>query len=295
MRIVKLKGGLGNQMFQYAFAKLLEQTTGEEVVLDYSAYGSLKNDLVRVPRIKKFDLSLREATKKEIKEVCFFSHTSDSQSVIYRSKVYLEKTLNKRYYWEPDRAYRSIQDLQNYLYYDGYWQSWRYVKEVKEKLIADFKPNYDLSLNTRNMMSQMSTEDAIFVGVRRGDYLKEITHYGSFSSDYYLRAMHLVAEHCNKPVFYVFSNDIEWCKENISWKGYDVRFRFPELQTNDFEELLLMASCKHAIIVNSSYNWWGAELISNPEKIICCPHRWWFDDKPIDIIPDEWRKMKGVL
>ena len=95
------------------------------------------------------------------------------------------------------------------------------------------------------------------------------------------------------PVYYIFSNDIEWCKKNIVWGVRDVRFREKEMQTNDFEELILMSSCKHAIIVNSSFNWWGATLIRNIEKIVCCPEKWWFDDKPIDIIPENWVRIKA--
>ena len=90
------------------------------------------------------------------------------------------------------------------------------------------------------------------------------------------------------PIYHVFSNDIPWCKENIDWGKRNIIYREKAQQTDDFEELMLMASCKHAIIVNSSYHWWGAQLIKNPEKLICCPSKWFFDDKPIDIIPPDW-------
>ena len=74
-----------------------------------------------------------------------------------------------------------------------------------------------------------------------------------------------------------------------------MKFREQEEQVDDFEELILMNSCKHAIIVNSSYHWWGAYLNSDSEKIVCCPEKWWFDDKPIDIIPEKWIRIKNEI
>ena len=142
-------------------------------------------------------------------------------------------------------------------------------------------------------MEQMQKENAVFIGVRKGDYAadkKSIEHYGNFDSQYYLAAMKTIASKVENPKFYVFSNDVEWCKKNLDWGGYNIFYREPEQQTDDFEELMLMSSCKHAIIVNSTYNWWGAYLIKNPDKIVCCPKKWFFDDAPIDIVPDSWIK-----
>lgn len=295
MKIVKLKGGLGNQMFQYTYAKLLKKKTGEEVRLDYSAFQPLGDDKVRVPRIEKFSLSIPAATQEEVNKACVLRHTGNSQTFKYRVGVYLEGKLNRKYFIEPNRAFIEPNLIIKHTYFDGYWQSWRYVEEVKDELKMDFTSNYELSDKTQITKDVMEEQNAVFVGVRRGDYAKEAAHYGSFGSDYYERAMAYIAVHVEHPVFYVFSNDIEWCKKNINWGTYTVNFREPEYQTSDFEELMLMASCKHAIIVNSSYNWWGATLINNPNKIVCCPEKWWFDDKPIDIIPDNWVRIRDEI
>ena len=292
MRIVKLKGGLGNQMFQYAFAKNIEQYTGEAVKLDFSAYSELGNDSIRVPRICKYNLTLQAASRDDIASICTLNHKGNSQSFRYRVGIYLEKTFNKRYMWEPDRKYREITSLiDRYDYFDGYWQAWKYVEQIREILEKDFTPNYELSKMTRDTVAAISSENAVFIGVRRGDYSKEIKHYGSFSSQYYQDAMRYIAERSDNPVFYVFSNDIEWCKKSIKWGKHNVVFREKEQQTDDFEELQLMTLCKHAIIVNSSFNWWGAALIQNQNKIVCCPAQWWLDNKPIDIIPPNWIRI----
>lgn len=294
MRIVKLKGGLGNQMFQYAFAKLIEKRTGDEVKIDFSAYTSLKNDIVRVPRIAKFKLSLPTADDSDLNSICKFNHKGDSLSLKYKVGIYAEKTFNRKYFFEPNRAFIDPASLTSYSYFDGYWQSYRYIDEVKSNIVEEFTPNYELSENTKKAMTQMQCENSVFIGVRKGDYTadkKSIAHYGNFDSAYYLTAMKKIAEKVENPKFYIFSNDVEWCKKNLDWGGYNIVYREPEQQTDDFEELMLMSSCKHAIIVNSTYNWWGAYLINNPDKIVCCPQKWFFDDAPIDIVPKEWIKI----
>ena len=293
MRVVKLKGGLGNQMFQYAFAKYVEKKTSDDVKLDYSAYNVFKDD-IRVPRIKSFDLSLEEAAGQDLKDSCIFNHCKAISSLSYKIKIFLEKTLNHDYYFEKNRAWVDFCELKDKLYYDGYWQSWRYVSEVADELRRDFIPKNNLSEKSESFIKKIENENSVFVGVRRGDYLKEKEHYGSFPSEYYEKAMDIIEDETESPIFYIFSNDIEWCKTNLNFGKHKVVFREKEEQTSDFEELIIMSRCKNAVIVNSSFNWWGAWLIDNPKKIICCPDKWFFDDSPIDIIPPEWRKVEWL-
>lgn len=293
MKIVKLKGGLGNQMFQYAFAKLLQKRSGEIVKLDFSAYGTIKCDEIRVPRLKKFLLSLDEAEKHEIDGLCLFRHGSNSRTLRYKIGVFAEWKLNKKYFFEPNRAYIDPSAILDYSYFDGYWQSWRYVDEVRDDIAADFIPNYDLSEKTRQTRDVMRLQNSVFVGVRRGDFATAPKHFGSFQPEYYERAIEYIATRIENPVFYIFSNDIPWCRANLRMGNYTVFYREPEMQTSDFEELMLMASCKHAITTNSTYHWWGATLMQNPQKIVCCPKKWFFDNAPIDIIPNDWIKIES--
>lgn len=295
MKIVKLKGGLGNQMFQYAFAKLLERHTKEEVKLDFSSYQSLKQDNVRVPRITKFNISLQAASVDEINKCCVLRHTGNSLSFRYKVGIFVEKTINKNYFFELNRSYIDCKTVLSKKYYDGYWQSYKYINAVADIIENEFVPNYSLSDKSRKMISKLQTEESVFIGVRRGDYTNSqsaIKHFGGFSAEYYLNAMDVISKKVKNPVFYVFSNDIEWCKENLDWSSYNVVYREPESQTNDFEELMIMSACKHAIIVNSTYHWWGAYLIKNVDKIVCCPEKWFFDDAPIEILPPTWTRVR---
>ena len=140
---------------------------------------------------------------------------------------------------------------------------------------------------------------SVMVGVRKGDYTKgkkAISKFGAPSLDYYETAIKIILEKVEKPVFVVFSDDIEWVKENLTLEtrpGLDIAVEYREKNkvNNDFEELFVMASCKHAIISNSTFNFWGAWLIRNPDKIVVAPKEWFKDNSPIDIVPSTWIKI----
>ena len=288
MKIVKVKGGLGNQMFQYAFAKYLADYTKEEVKLDYTSFSQLSNDRIRKPRIKCFNLSLQEAIDKDIDDVCFFTHRQDSLSLKYKILIAIERSLNTNYFFENDRGYRQIENIAQNKYFDGYWQSWRYVEPCIDDLIKDFQPNYNIHDTTTQMIEKVSKENSVFVGVRKGDYDAEKTHYGSFGQEYYNQALSIIESQIENPTYYIFSNDISWTKHNLDFGSRSIIYREDVDIVNDFEELLIMASCKHSIIVNSTYHWWGARMKYSPEKIVVAPQKWFFDEKPIDIVPPYW-------
>lgn len=292
MRIVKLKGGLGNQMFQYAFALYLKKQTGDQVKVDISTFAFDTKDVVRMPRIKKYNLSLDYVSEQECKQILHFSHRGVLSSPIDKIKIIAEIVINRKFLFVNRQIFMPMARLEKYKYYDGYWQSYKYVDKVKNELQKDFLPKERLSDNTINTISEVKSQNSVFVGIRKGDYLAEKDHYGIFTQEYYHSCMEYITKHVENPIFYIFSNDIDWCKNNMDWNGFSVRFREKEMQTDDFEELQIMASCQHAIIINSTYHWWGAYLIENSKKIICCPKKWFLDGSPDkDICPSEWVRI----
>ena len=297
MKIVKIKGGLGNQMFQYCFAKLLKQLTHEEVKIDMSSYESSINDIIRQPRLLKYNISLEIASSSEIKAERLFLTKNVPLKIGDKIRVILERVLNDHYYFESNRAYRNPQKLLKYSYYDGYWQSWRYLTDIEKEIREEFCANYQLHTDTICLRENMKKQDSVFIGIRRGDYLTESSHYGSFAEAYYNAAISEIERKITNPVFYIFSNDIPWVKQNLSFGNNKVIYREKENIIDDFEELQLMASCQHAIIGNSTFHWWGAWLNDNPNKIVIAPYNWFFDNKPIDIVPPTWLRMSedGVL
>lgn len=292
MKIVKLKGGLGNQMFQYAFAKNIEKKTGEQVKLDLSAYDSL-NDDIRKPRILKFNLSLPIASKEDNYSICKLQHKGNSLGNMYKAKLFAEILINRRYYFEWDRAPRNIDGLLKYDYFDGYWQCWEYIKEVFEDLRRDFTPKNELHTSTKELMEVMQNQNSVFVGIRRGDYTLHTKRFGSFDQNYYERAMQYIEERVSSPVYYIFSNDIEWVKQNMNFGSRSIVYREQKDIIDDFEDLILMMNCKHSIVVNSTYHWWGGRMNFDEGKIVVAPRQWFFDGSKIEIIPPEWIRLES--
>lgn len=290
MKIVKYKGGLGNQMFQYAFALMLKVKYNQQVKMDLSAYQHNGN-LTQIPKINKMKVSLEKASSKECAKCCLYPQKDSASKWLYRSNILTEALFNKKYYYEFNCKFKNIDTLLRYDYYDGYWQSWKYVHSVEPILRKAFIPLMPLAKKTEEDLKQIKKANAIFIGVRKGDYtstLRTKWEYGSFDSIYYRSAMNYICKRLVNPIFYIFSDDIEWVKKYLDFSGFNVVYRDKDKQTDDFEELVIMSHCKHAIIVNSTFHWWGAWLISNPEKIIIAPLEWFANKKEIDIIPPGW-------
>lgn len=291
VKIVKIKGGLGNQLFQYSFAMLLQTMTNENVKIDMSSYNNYIDDGIRRPRLLKCNISLDIADIEEIQKKRKFQIKNSPLKTGDKIKIMLERALNREYYFETDRGYRNPKKLLKYSYFDGYWQSWRYLEPIEKLIRKELLPNYQLHINTLNLQETMQKENSVFIGIRRGDYLLDQKHYGSFGEQYYNDAIEILLKAIDNPVFYIFSNDIKWVKQNLDFRGEKVIYREKEAIVDDFEELQLMSSCHHAIIGNSTFHWWGAWLINSPDKIIIAPKKWFFDNKSIDIIPPTWIRI----
>lgn len=291
MKIIKYKGGLGNQMFQYAFACMLKEKYHQgRILADFSAYDSEDKSGIRVPRILQLNTDITIANEHSLNEVKMFHHRVKSKP-LYKMCLGLEGVLNKRYYLEWNRAYICPERLLSYQYYDGYWQSWRYLKGLENTLYEAFTLRKIPGEKTQNAIKKFSAINSVMLGIRRGDYLKDQKHFGIFDAEYYYHCMDYIQQKIENPVFIIFSNDIEWVKKNMDFRKYSVKYRLKNEQDSDTEELMVMASCKHFIIVNSTYQWWGAWLSKKPEKIVIAPEKWFSDDKPIDIVPPGWIKM----
>lgn len=299
MKIVKVKGGLGNQMFQYAFHRLLQERYHcEDVRLDLKYYGASGVDDIRLSRLGRMNTRFQAASDEELRRVCLFRHEGNPLSRGYRLKIGLDAKLNRKYFFEENRAYRDVEKLLDYQYYDGYWQSWRYLEPIKEQLKEEFTCD-GLSDRARDYMRHFGSLESVFVGVRRGDYFDNerlTNHYGKTDVDYYRKAVAYMKQRLKAPVFVFFSNDMPWVKENLNGETLGIAadsilYREEQDITDDFEELFVMSACRNAIITNSTFNFWGAWLMEHPGKTVIAPRDWFKDDRPIDIVPDDWIKM----
>lgn len=284
--IVRIKGGMGNQLFQYAFLKILETKYGvADIKADFSyftrGFGFFED------RLSKLDVSLTKATPEDMKKVCLFRHDQQIYTLRYRVPVFLEKMLNRRYFFEKSRVYINPESLLKYDCLDGYWQCWQYPEGVKDILKKEFNILYRCSEKTQRMAKIMSKGNSVLLGVRKGDYLNNSRFY-SVLPDYYEKATKYISERIEDPIFYVFSNDMKWVHDNLNLKGLNVVYREKEDQVSDFEELQLMQVCKHAVIPNSTFHWFGAFLQQNENKIIVRPPLYFGDGTPSDVYNPEW-------
>lgn len=286
MIITRLCGGLGNQMFQYAVGKTLADKVGQELKVDIEGYATqIQGDTPRSYRLQFFSLKAEVASPEEIKQYKY------PYGIISKGWRYLKKKIFRKFYldYHPE----IIKNTPQYL--DGFFQSEKYFLKNRDAILNDFKIKPEYISNEMSEFKKIinETPNAVSLHVRRGDYFaNNITTkiHGVDLSKYYKEAIALITQKIGTPHFFVFSDDIEWVKQNLNIDGPKTYISSPTLE--DYQELVLMSFCRHNIIANSSFSWWGAWLNNNPEKIVVAPTQWTIKntDHP-NIIPDTWIKI----
>jgi hypothetical protein len=289
--IVKIWGGVGNQMFQYAAAKALALQTGRELVIDILHFNRVH--LNETPRQYKLNIfpAIKEVTalKKDVNNIVP-QFRSPLLSRVYRNINKSIFNFNKSYRVDKSSFYSEISVNQSHVtYLDGYWQSEKYFQAMSEEIRELFSLNYldaDPSL-TENIEAIRSANSAS-IHVRRGDYIasphsKQI--HAICDPKYYEKAIDIVGKAASDGLtLFIFSDDIEWCRANL-------RIQFPHkfiVTTQDYHDLYLMSICNHNIIANSSFSWWAAWLNMNEDKLIVAPKKWFLNADSGDIIPNSW-------
>lgn len=274
--IIEYEGGLGNQMFQYAFSKCFMKR-GCEVTADISTY--------YYPGRRKFVLN-KVFGQTDI----FPANISLKWNYKKNNLVYCEKSI-----YEEVNKQAQLQLLNNSEgYFIGYWQSYEYVSRVEQELRKDFTFTLLKEKKLKSMEEQIKSVCAVSVHVRRGDYLlrKSQEIMGEIcTSLYYENAIRYVCEHIPDAVFFIFSDDIEWCRERF--KNLHAVFSDASIYDHyeDWYDMYLMSCCKHNIIANSTFSWWGAWLNKNTKKIVIAPSRWLNVCDMVDICPNEWIRL----
>lgn len=283
MIIVKLRGGLGNQMFQYAIGKNLALKNNARLKLDLT---ELKQDKLRNYELDIFNISVSASSTFEMKFI---------RALI---KYVISKILGRYYLYieQKDRFFdATVLDKKGHIYLDGYWQSEEYFKDMRETIIEDFTIKYEPDSKNKSMLEKIENSNSVCIHVRRGDYVsdeKTSEFHGNCSLKYYYNAAKIIEEKVRNPEFFIFSDDHQWTKINLKLKHptIHVDINSPE---KGYEDLRLMSRCKHFIIANSSFSWWGAWLSNNPDKIICAPEKWFNHEDEGDIVPKSWIRVGG--
>jgi len=292
MIIIRLIGGLGNQMFQYALGRSISIKRQIPFALDISQFDEYK---LRTYRLSSFNIVENFASKDQISDIRL-NLASRLRLKLKRLHILPDYKLNyiieeyKKYYtYDP-----NIFSIDENAYLEGYWQSEKYFQEIKNIIQDDFTIKNDLDKTTKNTLRLIQNSDSVNLHIRRGDYVTNPIFnkvHGTCSLDYYYKAIDLIASNVKKPHFFIFSDDIQWVKQNVDI-DYPTNY-VSDAQNEDYIDLTLMSHCQHHIIANSSFSWWGAWLAKNPDKIVCAPSRW-VNDCTInldDFLPDNWIRL----
>jgi len=295
MIITKIIGGLGNQMFQYALGRRIAYLNDETLKLDLSGFETY--DLHNYS-LNHFNICEDIATKNEIRS---FKGSNNRYlehiiRMMNRNGLYLPYTQKGRPIYERSIDYdSSILDNTADIYLDGYWQSEKYFKEIEEIIRNDFTIKTPPDPQNVKTADEIRSTEAICIHVRRGDYVSNPTTYQSIGLcplDYYYRAIDYITSKVENPHYFVFSNDPSWTRQNIQIDA-PTTYICNNPPEKNFEDLRLMTLCKHFIIANSSFSWWGAWLSSNERKIVIAPAVWFkgirYNDD--DRLPKEWIRL----
>ena len=285
MIITKIIGGLGNQMFQYAAGKTLAHLNNTFLKLDVSAFDDYK---LRNFDLLNFQTNIEFATKQEIDSL-LPAHNFE------KAFQYLSPLKKRSYYREKEFHFDTkVLSLGQNVYLKGYFQSEKYFLPASNIIRDDFTFKNEITKSLEETSSSLRNTNSVSIHIRRGDFSenKETEEYhGTLSIDYYHPAIELIKSKVSNPIFYFFSDDINWAKENLSIPNATIVTG--NLTKTHIEDLYLMSQCRHNIIANSSFSWWGAWLNNNPDKIVIAPEKW-FTKGPKDtqdLIPEKWFKV----
>lgn len=281
--IVSFRGGLGNQMFIYALYRFLKRK-GKNISADLLHYYTLNSrDFILAKVFPK--TSICKAQSCNINKI-IAPYMGDERSFLY----YIESNAMNGI---PSFADKRLLDNEiEWGYLQGYFQTRVFAQEIEDILRQEFIFCRTKDDKLKKVVQDIKIKNAVAVHIRRGDYLEVSEIYGGIcTEDYYREAMNIIKANVEKPIFYFFSDDIEWVKDNFYEENavYIQPQKFDDY--HDWYDVYLMSECKHNIIANSSFSWWGAWLNKNKNKIVIAPKKWVNADSMQDICPEEWIRM----
>lgn len=295
MKLVAATGGLGNQMFDYAFMVRLSMEHPAQLFHPYSdkskRYGHAGFQLEEIFGLRPNDRKFHFGTSMfGVYWHCVRLFPSKARRYLLRLIGIKEIKVAENFVFYPE----VLQSVHKNELFMGTWQSQRYFEGAEDEVRQAFAFKEEL-LNepSRKLRETIENCNAVSLHVRRDDYLT--TTYaqgfvGICTIAYYQKAINYVKEKIDHPKLFVFSDDIRWCRANLDLA--DATFVDCNHGDESWQDMYLMSRCKHNIVANSTFSWWGAWLNAHPEKIIVAPDRWWNGLKD-DVVPDEWVRING--
>lgn len=291
MVVVKIQGGLGNQMFQFAFYKFLE-SKGYNALVDLSFYDYHLShygfEIVRVFESTVYKLS----TADMVNDLAEIKNDIISR---FRRKFFPKKTHYIENIHSYNHNYRIIESLLNEsnVYLDGYWEDQRYFSSISKTIrelytFPDFVNPQNIALNDK-----IANSLSVSIHIRRGDKVHSKIHRIHLL-DYYVEAINLIQKRLNYETvkFFVFSDDIDWTRENFNHLREDFEYVVWNKGKNSFRDMQLISLCKHNINASSTFSWWASYLNKNPDKIVITPKKVFKDAyhylENTGLIPSDW-------
>jgi hypothetical protein len=292
MVISWVQGGIGNQMFQYAAGRALSIATKQPFYVDLQDFkGYALHHGFELNEV--FNLRVEVADEQLLNAVLDFRNQCLIRKLIKRPLFKLMR--GSQFILEPHFQYwPQFENLTSNCYLYGYWQSEKYFQSIKNAIQTDFQFRQALDSQNELLAREMRATVSVSVHIRRGDYLSDaktakVMHICDLG--YYQRAVEYMSKRLINPVFYIFSDDILWAKEQLSIP-YQTRYVEHNLGKESYRDMQLMSLCKNQIIANSSFSWWGAWLNSNPDKLVIAPQKWFVNNNnDQDLIPDKWIRL----
>jgi hypothetical protein len=280
MIVVQLRGGLGNQLFQYATGRALALKTGSELRLDL---GQLRTERYRPFRLACFRLAARPARKRDVPfEFRQPYRSRAARKVVERLPPRIVRSLpgGPRVIRENRGApHNALAPVRDDVYLVGFWQSPRYFEDAEATIRADLSLTAERVGVSADLANQVGEEGTVSVHVRRGDYVGN-PFFSPCSADYYRHALELLASRVEVRKVYVFSDDIGWARQELDFQTPTV-FASESMSDSDMGDFFLMSRCQHHIIANSSFSWWAAWLGRRPHGQVVAPAHW-FNDPAAD-------------
>lgn len=283
--IIRIENGLGNQLFQYAYARALkEKMVDVRLDLDKSYATSFfihKNNDFRENGIQNFNITLPTINVEKYKKYNYIKRDSIKNKIIFN--------LAKHGLWKYKFYEELVQhdfdkplNIKGNYYIRAWFEDERYFKQIQNILFKELTPKKKIRIS-KKLHQALEYKESVSLHVRRGDFVKI---KNVLSVTYYKKAIDLIRSKNENPLFIIFSDDLDWVKRNL-YLEQNCIYVNEDGTLEDYEELFLMSRCKSNIISNSTFSWWGAWLNRNPEKIVVAPKKPWLS-KQGNIIPDDW-------
>jgi hypothetical protein len=275
--VLSIKGGFGNQLFQYATAYALAKRLNVPLYLETSFFQNEKFE--KAWRIQKFNVDIQIKSEQEIAHLKSIPTSGSLWKRIVR-KLPIYSPFKKKTHWldlmdfvADSRFFK----LEAPVLLEGWFLKPTYFKKEWSALCSIFSPAFPLSYEANMWIDQVRGTESVAIHVRRTDYVNN-PMFVNLDEDYYKRSIGFMASQLPSPRYFVFSDDLPWCRDLFKKMGLDCEFVQCEGENSDIEDFEVMRACRHQVIANSSYSWWAAFLNANSSKLVVTPAHWYRDE-----------------